>query len=260
MLRSSTLLFAVLMGMSFSLYGQSQVRFYTSMGNFEVKLYDSKTPITVDSFLARVEEGFYDGLTFHRIIQHFVIQGGDPQGDGSGGPGYTLPDEIVPELKNLRGTLGMAHAGPNTAGSQFYINLANNAHLDGDYTVFGEVTQGMNIVDQIAAVPVSGSVPVQPVYMDSLRILQTTGLAAIPAPPSFVVYPNPGTGLFMVKSSGLPALWRLISLQGQVLRCGEWEGGNRHPELNFQGIGAGVYMLEWQEKGFRQVLRLQIHE
>ncbi len=244
------------MGLPFSSDAQSQVRFHTNMGNFEVELTDVLTPRTVDSFLARVEEGFYDGLTFHRVIHQFMIQGGDPKGDGTGGPGYTLPDEIVPSLKNVRGALAMAHAGPNTAGSQFYINTVDNPHLDGSYTVFGKVTQGMSVVDQISQVPVVATKPVTPVVMDSLRIIHKLKVTSPMASSPLAVYPNPGSGLFHISGSK-PASWRLFNTMGQVLVEGRTQGQNL-VELDFRFLPSGIYMLEWKEKEARQVLRLQI--
>src|SRR5690606_10316809 len=121
----------------------------------------------------------------------------DPNGNGTGGPGYTLPDEIVPSLKNVRGAIAMAHAGPNTAGSQFYINTVDNPPLDGSYTVFGMVTQGMDVVDQISQVPVNGSSPVTPVTIDRLVVLFELGVETTQKRPLPVkVYPNPSHGVF----------------------------------------------------------------
>jgi peptidylprolyl isomerase len=111
-------------------------------------------PITTENFKKLVEQGFYDGIIFHRIINGFMIQGGDPTGTGMGGPGYTIKDEFTHEggNKNNRGTISMANAGPDTGGSQFFINLVNNNYLDSKHPVFGEVTQGMDIIDEIAKI------------------------------------------------------------------------------------------------------------
>ena len=124
----------------------------TGFGNIELELFWKETPNTALNFLRLVHKGFYDGLTFHRIVPNFVIQGGDPEGTGGGGPGYTIPFEKA-NTKHLRGSLGMARAqDPNSAGSQFYICLKDLPSLDGKYVVFGKVIKGMDAVDKIAAV------------------------------------------------------------------------------------------------------------
>lgn len=122
----------------------------TSMGDIKIKLYQDM-PITAGNFEKLVKGGYYDGIIFHRVINGFMIQGGDPTGTGMGGPGYQIKDEFK-DHKNKRGTISMANAGPNTGGSQFFINLVDNPHLDSKHPVFGEVIEGMNIVDDIAKV------------------------------------------------------------------------------------------------------------
>ncbi|WP_424430264.1 peptidylprolyl isomerase [Methanothrix sp.] len=123
----------------------------TSMGNITLQLY-SDMPITTGNFLSLVDEGFYDGVIFHRVIDGFMIQGGDPTGTGRGGPGYTIRDEFTDHNRNERGTIAMANAGPETGGSQFFINLADNSFLDGKHPVFGRVIEGMDVVDRIGKV------------------------------------------------------------------------------------------------------------
>ena len=125
----------------------------TNLGKIEVELYLDKAPLTAGNFLKLVNEGFYDGVPFHRVIPSFMIQGGDPNGDGTGGPGYTIKDEFHPDLKNVRGTLSMANGGPNTGGSQFFINVADNNFLDNRHAVFGKVVSGMDVVEKIVASP-----------------------------------------------------------------------------------------------------------
>lgn len=127
------------------------VLFETSMGNFQVRLYDDK-PITSGNFEKLVRNGFYDNTVFHRVMKNFMIQGGDPQGTGYGGPGYAIPDEFGTSNSNVRGTISMANSGPNTGGSQFFINVVNNTYLDDKHPVFGEVISGMEIVDRISSV------------------------------------------------------------------------------------------------------------
>ncbi|MBA2515081.1 MAG: peptidylprolyl isomerase [Solirubrobacterales bacterium] len=134
----------------------SQATFNTLHGPIVVELFDEDAPKTVENFRKLATDGFYDGLGFHRIIKQFMIQGGCPQGTGTGGPGYTFEDEIN-EHKIVRGALAMANAGPNTNGSQFFIVTADAAPwLDGKHTVFGEVREGMEVVDAIEALPTDG--------------------------------------------------------------------------------------------------------
>src|SRR5881628_1285876 len=129
----------------------SQATLNTSMGAIALELFDGDAPKTVANFKKLAGDGFYDGVVFHRVIPDFMIQGGDPTGTGSGGPGYTFEDEIN-EHKVERGALAMANAGPNTNGSQFFIVTTEAAPwLDGKHTVFGRVTSGMDVVDTISA-------------------------------------------------------------------------------------------------------------
>ena len=128
-----------------------KVLLQTTMGDITIEL-DKNMPITASNFEKLVKEGFYDGVIFHRVIDGFMIQGGDPTGTGMGGPGYTIKDEFTKNNKNNRGTISMANAGPNTGGSQFFINLVNNNFLDTKHPVFGKVIQGMDVVDKIGKV------------------------------------------------------------------------------------------------------------
>ena len=123
----------------------------TNHGAIAIELFDDDAPKTVENFLKLARDGFYDGVIFHRVISDFMIQGGDPTGTGSGGPGYQFEDEFN-EHKVVRGALAMANAGPNTNGSQFFIVTADAASwLDGKHTVFGRVTEGMDVIDAISA-------------------------------------------------------------------------------------------------------------
>jgi peptidylprolyl isomerase len=125
----------------------------TSMGDVKIELLDATMPITVGNFRKLVEKGFYNDTIFHRVIPGFMIQGGDPQGTGLGGPGYTIKDELPPDNRNARGTISMANAGPNTGGSQFFINVVDNRRLDPKHPVFGRVVGGMEVVDAISRTP-----------------------------------------------------------------------------------------------------------
>lgn len=129
------------------------VVFETSKGNFRVELFEDKAPVTTKNFITLVNKGFYNGLIFHRVIDGFMIQGGDPNGNGTGGPGYSIQDEFNPDLRHSsEGILSMANAGPNTGGSQFFITLAPTPWLDGKHAVFGKVTEGMEAVRAIGKV------------------------------------------------------------------------------------------------------------
>jgi peptidyl-prolyl cis-trans isomerase B (cyclophilin B) len=126
---------------------------HTNHGAIAIELFPGDAPKTVENFVKLARDGFYDGVIFHRVIPDFMIQGGDPTGTGSGGPGYTFEDEINPH-KVVRGALAMANSGPNTNGSQFFIVTADECSwLDGKHTVFGRVTDGMDVVDTISQLP-----------------------------------------------------------------------------------------------------------
>ncbi|MGQ9547921.1 MAG: peptidylprolyl isomerase [Roseiflexus sp.] len=131
---------------------QYRARMTTSKGEIVIDLAARYAPKTVNNFVFLANEGFYNGVVFHRVINNFVIQGGDPTGTGRGGPGYTFEDEVDPKknpLKHETGVLSMANAGPNTNGSQFFITHSPQPHLDGRHTVFGKVTGGMDVVNAI---------------------------------------------------------------------------------------------------------------
>jgi len=144
---------------------------HTSMGDIEVKLYEKDAPKTVENFKKLAGENFYSGLLFHRVIKTFMIQTGDPSGDGTGGPGYTFADEINSH-KIVKGTLAMANSGKDTNGSQFFIVTdKEQTHLDGQHTVFGEVVKGMEVVTAISEVPVDeNDKPIEPVFLNSVEL------------------------------------------------------------------------------------------
>ncbi|MEK6232672.1 MAG: peptidylprolyl isomerase [Luteolibacter sp.] len=127
-----------------------KITIHTSAGDIDATFYSSKTPLTCANFLNLAKRGYYDGIAFHRVIENFMIQGGDPTGSGSGGPGYKFADEFHPELRHRSpGIFSMANAGPGTNGSQFFITHGATPHLDGKHSVFGQVTNGQEVVNKI---------------------------------------------------------------------------------------------------------------
>ena len=157
-----------------------KAKFHTSKGDFAIELSEKETPITVANFIKLAQSGFYDGVKFHRVIKGFMIQAGDPltKDDsknmywGTGGPGYEFEDEICPENSNEVGTISMANAGPDTNGSQFFINAKNNGFLNDKHTVFGAVVEGMDVVRTIEDVPVNSSDrPIEPVTINSIELI-----------------------------------------------------------------------------------------
>jgi len=152
--------------------------FDTSKGSFTIELFEDKAPKTTENFIKLVNKGFYNNLIFHRVIPKFMIQGGCPKGTGTGGPGYTIKDEFHKDLSNVRGTIAMANAGPNTGGSQWFINLVDNTYLDFDkppktsaHPVFGKIVSGMDVVDTIGSVKTDrGDKPLEPVVIKRITI------------------------------------------------------------------------------------------
>lgn len=158
----------------------------TSMGSITIELFKDKVPITAQNFIDHANNGYYDNLIFHRVIPDFMIQGGDPNGDGSGGhaaeyhDGYgnennpeswVIPDEFHQDLSNVRGTISMANSGPDTGGSQFFISVKDNSYLDYKHAVFGQVIEGMEVVDQISEVNTDGNnKPLNQVKINSITI------------------------------------------------------------------------------------------
>jgi peptidylprolyl isomerase len=156
----------------------TKVKLETSKGDLIIELY-SDMPVTAGNFEKLVSEGYYDGIIFHRVIPNFMIQGGDPTGTGSGGPGYSIDDEFVAGHSNVRGSLSMANSGPNSGGSQFFINLVDNTFLDYDkepssskHAVFGKVVDGLDVLDTIGSV-VTGE---QDKPLEEVKIISATVL------------------------------------------------------------------------------------
>jgi peptidylprolyl isomerase len=164
----------VVAGVKMSKTTEQKVLLETNKGNITIQLYSKEMPVTAGNFEKLIQKGFYDGTIFHRVIDGFMIQGGDPKSTGTGGPGYEIKDEFTKTAldKNNRGTIAMANAGPNTGGSQFFINLVNNNFLDGKHPVFGKVIEGMDVVDAISKVEIDGQdKPLEKVVIRSARII-----------------------------------------------------------------------------------------
>lgn len=145
----------------------------TNKGDVKIELYTKDAPQTVNNFVFLAKDGFYNGVIFHRVIKDFMVQGGDPTGTGMGGPGYQFEDEIHENNLNNRGTISMANAGPDTNGSQFFINVVDNNFLDGRHTVFGKVTEGMDVVDAIVAAETDATdKPVETIVINEVAITE----------------------------------------------------------------------------------------
>lgn len=234
---------------------QTEVTFYTSMGSFEVGLTDTLTPITVDSFLARVSDKFYDGTIFHRVIDNFMIQGGDPLGTGFGGPGYTIPDEFHPTLKNVPKALAMANAGPNTGGSQFFINLVTNNHLNNVHTVFGMVTTNFTVVQNIGHVATDGNdKPLTDVVLDSIRVTQfPTSVEGSAGKRGLSIFPNPTNGLFRVVLPEISTNVEVADISGRIVFQAKAKGALK---LDLRDKPRGLYLIRIANPQGRSEARL----
>lgn len=151
-----------------------KIKFTTNKGVFVAEMFEDKAPLTTKNFIDLTEKGFYDGIIFHRVIEDFMIQGGDPTGTGMGGPGYEIKDEFGPGLKHDdEGILSMANAGPNTGGSQFFITLAPTPWLNGHHAIFGKIVEGMEVVRLIGAVVTDfRDRPKDPVIMEKVEVVK----------------------------------------------------------------------------------------
>lgn len=192
------------------------------MGKFVVEMNETPRPITTKNFIGLVKKKFYDKLIFHRVIKDFVIQGGDPKGDGTGGTGFPIKDELTPLVSNVTGTIAMANSGPNSAESQFYFNLKDNTGLDKAYVAFGKVISGISVVQAIGVVKTnSNDKPLTPVIMDSVRITSpATGLEELNEADGLTIFPNPVTNesvIWLESATEEQVQLSLYNLQGQRL-------------------------------------------
>ena len=152
---------------------ERKIQFTTNKGVFVAQMFEEKAPQTTKNFIELTEKGFYDGIIFHRVIDGFMIQGGDPTGTGRGGPGYRIKDEFGPGLAHdSEGILSMANAGPDTGGSQFFITLAPTPWLNGHHAIFGKIVKGMDVVREIGSVATNfQDRPLDPVVMEKVEVL-----------------------------------------------------------------------------------------
>ena len=150
------------------------IKFTTNKGTFVAEMFEDKAPLTTKNFIELTEKGFYNGTIFHRVIEDFMIQGGDPTGTGMGGPGYKIKDEFGPGLKHDdEGILSMANAGPNTGGSQFFITLAPTPWLNGHHAIFGKIVEGIEVVRLIGVVPTDfRDRPREAVIMEKVEVVK----------------------------------------------------------------------------------------
>ncbi len=258
-MKKSLLYFLFIIGSIGTVTSQTVVTFYTTLGDFEVEMYDELKPITAGNFLDLVEQEFYDGIIFHRVISNFVVQGGDPTGTGYGGPGYTIEDEFDPSLSNVEKTLSMANAGPNTGGSQFFINLKDNIHLDFDnppYTsahpVFGKVISGWDVVELIENVPVdANNRPITEVVMNEVRITQLGVNDINDIETSSSIYPNPVTNQSIIEINSNTAemtQFSILNMNGalisnQTVQVNQGINKINLSDFNIESLPVGVYFM-----------------
>jgi peptidyl-prolyl cis-trans isomerase B (cyclophilin B) len=253
---------------------QLQITMKTDKGDIRLELYGDKTPITCANFVNLAGRGYFDGLNFHRVIANFMIQGGDPLGDGTGGPGYKFEDEFHPDLRHTDpGTLSMANAGPNTNGSQFFITHIKTAWLDEVHTVFGKVLEGQDVVnliaqyDKIIEVTVQGAVYQEMMnvqervdgwnatldnYFPNLKVAKP--LEDYPTPISsvrndivnFVIYPNPSSDFIYLELEKIS----LFSVKIVDLLSENVYSANKlnTKKINISSFKSGIYFVEVRSK------------
>lgn len=252
--------YILFIALSYTILGSSQtlVDFYTSMGDFRVEMREDLMPITAGNFMKLSDKKFYDGLIFHRVIAGFVIQGGDPLGNGSGGPGFTIQDEFHLNMNHdSAGVIAMAKtSAPNSAGSQFYFTLAPQPNLDQRYSVFGSCIQGLQTILDIGLVQTNGDdKPLTPVIMDSIRVQHPTGITyEADLFMALEVFPNPFSEQsyirYEVKEAG-PLKLHIYDLQGRLVQSlldknmspgiydSVWDG----EDIRGNAVSSGMYLL-----------------
>ena len=262
-------------------YSQTQVKFYTTLGDFIVELEDSLAPITTGNFKDLVQEKYYDGVTFHRVINNFMIQG------GNGATKPNIQDEFHDSLSNVQGTISMANTGRvNSGNTQFFINLINNTRLDynkaplpSKHPVFGKVIENFGVVQAIGSAPVNNSVPNPAIYMDSLRFYPTAAdtsnngggsnvsvySRSLLSETSVEIYPNPLTNASLLKGKAhkTKLTLRLIDMLGneltnRVLESNENELLIEMEDFSQDQLTSGIYFLESQSSTTTNTLRIVV--
>lgn len=234
-------------------YSQTLIDFYTTQGDFRVQVREDLMPITAGNFISLVDTGFYDGVVFHRVVKDFVIQGGDPTGTGSGGPGYTIQDEYHPDMTHdSAGVIAMAKTNqPNSAGSQFYFSLAPLPNLDNNYSVFGSCIEGLDVILRIGDMRTDPNDRPRPtVWMDSVRIFDPAASSDIlKAEILTEVYPNPFANQahirYQIRHAGQVAV-SIQDLQGRTIETlleDQKAPGIHEITWNAQAFADGNYIL-----------------
>lgn len=246
-------------------FGQSKAIMYTNYGDITLYLEDTLSPITAGNFIGLVNQKYYDGVIFHRVIDNFMIQGGDATKTG-GSKAPTIQDEFITGLSNVQGTISMANAGPNTGTSQFFINLVDNTYLDFDkapatskHPVFGHVIDGFAVVQAIGKVPVNNNVPVTAVVMDSVRI-------SAPGPTSIDVslvnqnqirfYPNPVSEMLFVAGVNDPSSFEILDLNGRIVKQGTIESNG--VSIDVSTLEKGIFILKSFSKNSYNTSRIVV--
>lgn len=251
---------------SLQLSAQTLVDFHTTKGSFRVELREDLMPITAGNFIKLADSGYYDGIIFHRVIKGFMIQGGDPTGTGTGGPGYTIEDEYDSTMNHdSAGVISMANTGaPNSGGSQFFITLNPQPHLDGKHAVFGAVIQGMENVYEIGNVRTTGSRPQEDVVMKKVEI-SDGGVLSIERPNTEVLteaYPNPFAASvhinFEVKKQGTVRA-AIYDSQGRLVETlvqSHQKPGIVSVDWNASSFDTGIYYLQINTSTGTKTMRL----
>jgi cyclophilin family peptidyl-prolyl cis-trans isomerase len=213
----------------------------TSMGTIKIKLFGDKAPVTVSNFIELAQKGFYDGLSFHRVIPKFMIQGGDPKGDGTGGPGYSFQDEFHKDLRHSKaGILSMANSGPATNGSQFFITVAPTPHLDDKHSVFGEVTEGLDIAIKISEAPSNETRP-----KDAITIKKLTINKGDFKPVS--VAKEKGISEEEVQKLTSAAIKKLLVKTGEVQAYGKFKSFTFKKGMSKGNMVQGIYIVDYEK-------------
>ena len=216
----------------------------TSMGTIKINLYGDKAPITVSNFIELAQKGFYNGLKFHRVIPKFMIQGGDPKGDGTGGPGFSFQDEFNKDLRHSKaGMLSMANSGPATNGSQFFITVAPTQHLDDKHSIFGEVTEGLDIAIKISEAPTDDTRPKTDITIKKLTI-NMGNFKLVPVPK---VAAEKGLSKEEIEKFTSSTMKKLLVKTGEVQAYGKFKSFTFREGQSKGNMVQGIYSVEYEK-------------